>query len=82
MAYLPSLSQPSVVMLYRPEQVAEGKKSPTLECEEGKKRKRDESEEEKTVAKKKGTCVSEEREKVGKEFVLFCFMYRFINQAK
>lgn len=82
MAYLPSLSQPSVVMLYRPEQVAEGKKSPASECEEGRKRKRDESKEEETVAKKKGTCVSEEREKVGKEFVLFCFMYRFINQAK
>lgn len=81
MAYLPSLSQPSVVMLYRPEQVAEGKKSPTSECKEGKKRKRGESEEEETVAKKKGTCVSEEREKVGNK-LLFCFMYRFINQAK
>lgn len=61
--------------------MAEGKKSLTLECEEGKKRKRDESEEEETVAKKKGTCVSEEWEKVGKEF-LFHFMYRPINQAK
>lgn len=81
MAYLPSLSQPSVVMLYRPEQVAEGKKSPASECEEGKKRKRDESEEEETVAKKKGTCVSAGWEKVGKEF-LFCFMHRPINQAK
>lgn len=81
MAYLPSLSQPSVVMLYRPEQVAEGKKSPASQCEEGKKRRREEGEEEETVPKKKGTCVSEGWEKVGKEF-LCCFMHRPNNQAK
>ncbi|XP_075907718.1 transcription factor E2F7 [Nelusetta ayraudi] len=46
LAYLPSLSQPSVVMLYRPGQVAEGPGSPAAECAEGRKRKRDESEDE------------------------------------
>lgn len=72
MAYLPSLSQPSVVTLYRPEQVAEGKKSAASECEEGKKRKRDGSEEE-TVVKKKGICVSEGWEKVGKYFFILFY---------
>lgn len=46
LAYLPSLSQPSVVMLYRPGQAAEGPGSPAAECAEGRKRKRDESEDE------------------------------------
>lgn len=46
LAYLPSLSQPSVVMLYRPGQVAEGPGSPVAEGAEGRKRKRDESEDE------------------------------------
>ena len=58
--YLPSLSQPSVVMLYRPEQVTEGQKSPRLECEEVRKRRWEEREEEETVAKKKGASGLEE----------------------
>lgn len=61
LAYLPSLSQPSVVMLYRSEQVTEGQKSPRLECEEVRKRRREErEEEEETVAKKKGASGLEE----------------------
>ncbi|XP_070710137.1 transcription factor E2F7 [Pempheris klunzingeri] len=59
LAYLPSLSQPSVVMLYRapdkPDQVPEGRRSPRLESEEGRKRRREEREGEGTVVKKKGT---------------------------
>ncbi|XP_047430647.1 transcription factor E2F7 [Mugil cephalus] len=61
LAYLPSLSQPSVVMLYRasdkPDQLPEGQKS---EAAEGRKRRRDEEEEEEAVAKKKGNPGSEE----------------------
>ncbi|TKS91075.1 Transcription factor E2F7 [Collichthys lucidus] len=64
LAYLPSLSQPSVVMLYRapdkPDQAAEGRRSPRLESEEGRKRKREEREEEPTVVKKKGASGLEE----------------------
>ncbi|XP_037617245.1 transcription factor E2F7 [Sebastes umbrosus] len=57
LAYLPSLSQPSVVMLY---QVPEGQRSPRLESEEGRKRRSEEQEEEGTVVKKKGTSGLEE----------------------
>lgn len=68
LAYLPSLSQPSVVMLYRapdkPEQMPEGQRSPRLESEEGRKRRREEREEEGAVVKKKGTFGLEECEKV------------------
>lgn len=64
LAYLPSLSQPSVVMLYRapdkPDQVAEGQRSPRLESEEGRKRRREESEEEGVAVKKRGTSGLEE----------------------
>ncbi|KAE8281612.1 Transcription factor E2F7 [Larimichthys crocea] len=64
LAYLPSLSQPSVVMLYRapdkPDQSAEGRRSPRLESEEGRKRKREEREEETKVVKKKGVSGLEE----------------------
>uniref|UniRef100_A0A4W6E318 Transcription factor E2F7 n=1 Tax=Lates calcarifer TaxID=8187 RepID=A0A4W6E318_LATCA len=59
LAYLPSLSQPSVVMLYRapdkPDQMPEGQGSPRSESEEGRKRRREEREEEETVVKKKAT---------------------------
>lgn len=58
LAYLPSLSQPSVVMLYsapdKPNGIAEGQRSPRLESEEGRKRRREESDTEETVARKKG----------------------------
>ncbi|XP_023121791.1 transcription factor E2F7 [Amphiprion ocellaris] len=58
MAYLPSLSQPSVVMLFRTpdklDQVPEGQRSPRLESVEGRKRKRDGSDEEETLVKKQG----------------------------
>lgn len=68
MAYLPSLSQPSVVMLYRapdkPDQRPEGQRLPRLESEEGRKRRREEREEEETVVKKKGTSRLEECDKV------------------
>ncbi|KAM7377916.1 hypothetical protein PAMA_013026 [Pampus argenteus] len=71
LAYLPSLSQPSVVMLYRapdkPDGIHEGQRSPTLESEEARKRKREEREEEETVAKKKGTCGLEEYDKMRAE---------------
>ncbi|XP_044042901.1 transcription factor E2F7 [Siniperca chuatsi] len=64
LAYLPSLSQPSVVMLYRapdkPNQMPEGQRSPRLESEEGRKRRREEREEEGTVVKKKGASGLEE----------------------
>ncbi|XP_036977384.1 transcription factor E2F7 [Acanthopagrus latus] len=64
LAYLPSLSQPSVVMLYRapdnPDQAPEGQRSPRLPSEEGRKRRREEGEDEETVAKKKGTSELEE----------------------
>ncbi|XP_076006293.1 transcription factor E2F7 [Genypterus blacodes] len=62
LAYLPSLSQPSVVMLYRapdkPNHTPEGQGSPGSQSEERKKRRR---EEEETVVKKKGLFESEER---------------------
>nr|XP_033470319.1 transcription factor E2F7 [Epinephelus lanceolatus] len=71
LAYLPSLSQPSVVMLYRapdkPEQMPEGQRSPRLESEEGRKRRREEREEEGAVVKKKGTFGLEECEKMRAE---------------
>ncbi|XP_076578660.1 transcription factor E2F7 [Chaetodon auriga] len=64
LAYLPSLSQPSVVMLYRapdkPDQAAEGQRSPRLESEEGRKRRREEREEEGVAVKKRGTSGLEE----------------------
>lgn len=56
-AYLPSLSQPSVVMLYG---AAEGHRS---EPEEGRKRRRDVDEEE-GVAKKRGTSGLKDSEEV------------------
>nr|XP_046235357.1 transcription factor E2F7 [Scatophagus argus]XP_046235358.1 transcription factor E2F7 [Scatophagus argus] len=71
LAYLPSLSQPSVVMLYRaldkPDETAEGQRSPRLESEEGRKRKMEEREDEGTVVKKKGTSGLEECDKMRAE---------------
>ncbi|XP_067437846.1 transcription factor E2F7 [Thunnus thynnus] len=71
LAYLPSLSQPSVVMLYRapdkPDKIPEGQRSPSSESEEGRKRRREEREEEETVAKKKGTSGLEECDKMRAE---------------
>ncbi|KAK2858738.1 hypothetical protein Q5P01_003358 [Channa striata] len=71
LAYLPSLSQPSVVMLYRapdkPEQTPEGPRSAMLESEEGRKRRRDEKDEEETAVKKKGTFVVKESDKTRAE---------------
>ncbi|XP_040886151.1 transcription factor E2F7 [Toxotes jaculatrix] len=71
LAYLPSLSQPSLVMLYRTpdksDQMPEGQRSPRLESEEGRKRKREEREEEETVVKKKGRSGLEECDKVRAE---------------
>ncbi|XP_023264483.1 transcription factor E2F7 isoform X1 [Seriola lalandi dorsalis] len=71
LAYLPSLSQPSLVMLYRPldkpDQTPEGQRSPRMESEEGRKRKREEKEEDKTAVKKKGTSGLEECDKVRAE---------------
>ncbi|XP_060936331.1 transcription factor E2F7 [Limanda limanda] len=69
LAYLPSLSQPSVVMLYgpldKPHQMPEGQRSPGLESEEGRKRRRKEREEEEdAVVKKKGMSGLEECDKV------------------
>ncbi|KAF3704906.1 Transcription factor E2F7 [Channa argus] len=67
LAYLPSLSQPTVVMLYRapdkPEQSPEGQRSPMLGSEEGRKRRREEREEEEIAVKKKGTSVLKESDK-------------------
>ncbi|XP_026220276.1 transcription factor E2F7 isoform X2 [Anabas testudineus] len=71
LAYLPSLSQPSVVMLYRAsdkvDQTPEGQRSPRPECEEGRKRRREESEEDEMAVKKKGTCGLEENDKMRAE---------------
>ncbi|XP_071358736.1 transcription factor E2F7 isoform X2 [Trachinotus anak] len=71
LAYLPSLSQPSLVMLYRPlekpDQTPEGQRSPKSAPEEGRKRRREEREEEETVVKKKGTSGLEEGDKVRAE---------------
>ncbi|XP_042367609.1 transcription factor E2F7 [Plectropomus leopardus] len=71
LAYLPSLSQPSVVMLYRapdkPDQTHEGQRSPRLESEEGRKRRREEGEEEGAVVKKKAAPGLEERDKMAAE---------------
>lgn len=69
------MSQPSVVMLYRPEQVAEGQRSPRLELEEGRKRKRGEEDE---VARKKAASGLEACDEVRMEFILIkpdqCFI--------
>lgn len=66
LAYLPSLSQPSVVMLYRPpetpNQMLEGHTSPRLEATKRKKEEREEEEE--MVLKKKGNSALEKCEKV------------------
>lgn len=63
LAYLPSLSQPSVVMLYRAAhatpQGPEGQRSPQAEGEEARKRKRDGEEEEEWPANKKGVTGAE-----------------------
>ncbi|XP_070785385.1 transcription factor E2F7 [Enoplosus armatus] len=67
LAYLPSLSQPSVVMLYRAPDKPEGQRSPRLESEEGRKRRREEREEEGTVVKKKGTSGLEEYDQMRAE---------------
>ncbi|XP_006805626.1 transcription factor E2F7, partial [Neolamprologus brichardi] len=68
LAYLPSLSQPSVVMLYRPpetpNQMLEGHTSPRLEAT---KRKKEEREEEEMVLKKKGNSALEKCEKTRAE---------------
>lgn len=63
LAYLPALSQPSVVMLYGPDQVAEGQRSPGVE---GGKRKRLQEEEEVVLVKKRPIAGLEERDKVRK----------------
>nr|XP_015811112.2 transcription factor E2F7 isoform X2 [Nothobranchius furzeri] len=70
LAYLPSLSQPSVVMLYRPpgkqEWMSEGQRSAKLQSGEERKRSRGESEEEEEVVqKKKGRSADQDSEKVG-----------------
>lgn len=66
LAYLPSLSQPSVVMLYRAAQAApqgpEGQRSPQTEGEEARKRKREGEEEELPTAKKGLTGAENEHE--------------------
>nr|XP_019955550.1 PREDICTED: transcription factor E2F7 isoform X2 [Paralichthys olivaceus] len=71
LAYLPSLSQPSVVMLYGPldksHPMPEGQRSPVSASEEGRKRRREESEEEEAVVKKKGMSGLEECDKTGAE---------------
>uniref|UniRef100_A0A3Q1GCK6 Transcription factor E2F7 n=1 Tax=Acanthochromis polyacanthus TaxID=80966 RepID=A0A3Q1GCK6_9TELE len=71
MAYLPSLSQPSVVMLFRTpdklDQVPEGQRSPRLESVEGRKRKRAESDEEETLVKKQGVSGLEDCDKIRAE---------------
>ncbi|CAJ1054207.1 transcription factor E2F7 [Xyrichtys novacula] len=68
LAYLPSLSQPSVVMLYRAPDRPEGQRSPGSESEEGRKRKREEREEEEEVLrKKKGISGLEENDKMRPE---------------
>lgn len=69
LAYLPSLSQASVVMLYRPldkpDKAPEGQRSPRSEPEEGRKRRMEErEEEEEAVVKKKGRPGLEECDKV------------------
>ncbi|XP_034529639.1 transcription factor E2F7 [Notolabrus celidotus] len=66
LAYLPSLSQPSVVMLYRAPDKPEGQRSPGAESEEGRKRRREEEEEE-GVVKKKGTSGLEMRTEAHRE---------------
>ncbi|XP_026183266.1 transcription factor E2F7 [Mastacembelus armatus] len=70
LAYLPSLSQPSVVMVYtapdKPDQAPEGQRSPRLESGDGKKRRREEREEE-TAVKKKGTSQLQECDKMRAE---------------
>ncbi|KAM6962320.1 transcription factor E2F7 [Tautogolabrus adspersus] len=64
LAYLPSLSQPSVVMLYRTPEQPEVQRSPGSESEERRKRRREEGEgEEEAVSKKKGTSGLEECDK-------------------
>nr|XP_020505179.1 transcription factor E2F7 [Labrus bergylta] len=65
LAYLPSLSQPSVVMLYRTPEQPEVQRSSGSEPEEGRKRRREEGEEEEEeeVSKKKGTSGLEECDK-------------------
>ncbi|KAM4711748.1 transcription factor E2F7 [Anableps anableps] len=70
LAYLPSLSHPSVVMLYKaPEQqewAAEGQKSANIDSEEeGKKRREEREQEEEAVSKKKSKSGFEASEKVG-----------------
>ncbi|XP_041637074.1 transcription factor E2F7 [Cheilinus undulatus] len=69
LAYLPSLSQPSVVMLYRASDQTETQRSPGSESEEGRKRRRNEreEEEEEVVVKKKGVSVSEDCDKMRAE---------------
>ncbi|KAI3366963.1 hypothetical protein L3Q82_009606 [Scortum barcoo] len=71
LAYLPSLSQPSVVMLYRaqekPDQTPEGQRSSRPESDEGRKRRREERDEEGTAVKKKGTSVLEDGDEMRAE---------------
>nr|XP_057933126.1 transcription factor E2F7 isoform X2 [Doryrhamphus excisus] len=68
LAYLPSLSQPSVVMLYNPpnrstaEGPAEAQSLPSLECEQGRKRRRDIVTEEEVVAVKRSPSGLEQRD--------------------
>lgn len=69
LAYLPALSQPSVVMLYRRDHAAEGRRSPGAE---GGKRKRVEEgeEEEEVLVIKRHISGSEERDMVRTELEL------------
>lgn len=64
LAYLPALSQPSVVMLYGPDQLAEGQRSPGVEC--GKRKRLEKEEEEEARVKKRHISGLEERDKVRK----------------
>ncbi|XP_021180629.2 transcription factor E2F7 isoform X1 [Fundulus heteroclitus] len=72
LAYLPSLSQPSVVMLYKaPErqpQAPEGQRSAKTESEEEGRRRRKDSGQEEGVLKKKSKSGLEEAEMVGAQF--------------
>ncbi|XP_043964107.1 transcription factor E2F7 isoform X1 [Gambusia affinis] len=69
LAYLPSLSHPSVVMLYKPpeqqEWAPEGQRSAKRASEDEGKRRRESGEEEEAVLKKKSRSGSETSEKIG-----------------
>lgn len=72
LAYLPALSQPSLVMLYGPDQAPEGQRSPGVECG---KRKRQEEEEEEELVKKSHISGLEERDMVRRTGVIKYIKY-------